>query len=111
MSERKNLNKYKKIEIQFKKAILIKRKKKKLIIRFMMPFDICCLRCRNIIFKGTKLNAIKEKSLNEIYFKFSIFRFYFRCSECKNGITIKTDPKNSFYVPEINCKQFIKKKI
>lgn len=106
MSERKVLNKYRKIDIQFEKINYQQKKKNFSSIRFMIPFDVFCLFCRNIIFKGTKINAIKEKIEKEDYIKIKIFRFYFKCINCNKGMTLKTDPKNSFYISEVNCKKY-----
>jgi hypothetical protein len=103
MTERKIINKHKNIEFLDRKNLIIKKKKLKKI-HFMTPFDLTCLNCNQIIFKGKKLNAIKEKISIENYLGIQIFRFYFKCSNCFKGISIKTDPKNSSYCSEINCK-------
>ncbi|AFP65319.1 hypothetical protein CMESO_128 (nucleomorph) [Chroomonas mesostigmatica CCMP1168] len=105
MSERKNFNKYKKVDVQYQKKMYIKPQKKIFQIRFMIPYDTCCLFCKNKFFKGTKINAIKEKIKKENYIGVQIFRFYFKCMNCNKGMTMKTDPKSFFYLPEINCKK------
>jgi hypothetical protein len=105
MSERKILNRYYDYKIQYqKKKFGMKNPKKFFFIRFMVPFDIICSFCKIIFQKGTKINAIKEKIKKEHYIGIHIFRFYFKCLNCNIGITLKTNPKNLFYVPEKNCK-------
>jgi Zn finger protein HypA/HybF involved in hydrogenase expression len=77
--------------------------KKLKTIRFMTPFEITCLHCKNKIKKGKKINVFKETVLSKTYFGIKILRFYFRCPTCFKGITLKTDPKNFSYLAEINC--------
>lgn len=104
MTERKIINKHKKLELQNKKNFIYKKKKKFIKIHFMAPVDLSCLSCSQVIFRGKKINAIKESVFCENYFGLQIFRFYFKCPDCFKGISIKTDPKNSFYSSELNCK-------
>jgi len=55
MSERKSIEKYEKIENQFSKFRSKFQNNKKLkTIRFMTPFEITCLHCKNKIKKGKK---------------------------------------------------------
>jgi hypothetical protein len=98
MSERKVINKYVKTDDIYQKKI----KKGYFSIRYMIPFNIKCLRCLNTINKGKKINAIKENILNRNYLGISIVRFYFKCIYCLNGISIKTNPNNFSYSIEIN---------
>lgn len=107
MSERKSLNKYLKPDSQYNKNIIPKKKKWN-SIRFMTPFTIFCLVCQGVIVEGIKINAFKEKIISENYVRTPIFRFYLKCLFCSTAITIKTDPKNSRYMPEINCKKIFK---
>jgi hypothetical protein len=74
----------------------------------MVPFNIICLFCRRIIKRGIKVNAIKEKILEPIYFGIIYFRFYFKCLFCLKGLSIKTDLKNSSYIAEIGCQRMEK---
>jgi len=107
MSDRKNINKDRKDQSQYLKTHLLK-KKKKIFIRFMVPFNIICLFCRRIIKKGIKVNAIKEKILEPIYSGIIYFRFYFKCLFCLKGLSLKTDSKNSSYIAEISCQRMEK---
>jgi len=70
----------------------------------MIPFDLVCKNCLWILRQGKKINALKEKVSCENYLDLKIFRFYFKCTNCKKGISLKTNPENSNYQPEINCK-------
>lgn len=104
MSDRKNINKHRKLECQYDKHLSLK-KKKILSIRFMIPFDVVCSLCRRIIKEGKKINALKEKVINETYLRLDIFRFYFKCPSCTKGLSIKSDLQTASYYPEINCKK------
>ncbi len=102
MTERKIINKHKNIEYQNKKIFILK-KKKLIKINFMIPFNLTCLNCNKIISQGKKINAFKEKILNENYFGIQILRFFFKCPDCYKGISIRTDPINASYSSELNC--------
>mmetsp|Transcript_59123 Transcript_59123/g.139267 ORF Transcript_59123/g.139267 Transcript_59123/m.139267 type:complete len:116 (-) Transcript_59123:902-1249(-) len=106
MSERKCVNKYKKPDEQYRCKDSRRTKIKKIFsIRFMIPFDIICKKCSWVFKQGKKINALKENVLSENYLNISIFRFYFKCPQCTKGVSLKTDPKNSYYIPEINCER------
>lgn len=114
MSERKVLNKY--IPPDFdpeklsqKKKILKRIEKKKnkqnkknsknfMNIRMMYPFTLRCSKCKSFTYVGTKFNSRVEKVKDEDYLKIPIWKFYGKCSECRNEIVFKTDPKNGDYV-------------
>jgi hypothetical protein len=81
-----------------------KFKKNFFFIRYMIPFDIKCLSCCNIINRGRKINAIKENIHTEKHLEIYMFRFYFKCIYCLKGITIRTNLKHSNYLLEINSK-------
>mmetsp|Transcript_61251 Transcript_61251/g.126526 ORF Transcript_61251/g.126526 Transcript_61251/m.126526 type:complete len:110 (+) Transcript_61251:2924-3253(+) len=108
MSERKNINKYQKIEKQYKKKLRSRLGGgKKNLVRFMLPFDIRCDDCLIVLNQGKKLNGLKERVLTEEYLGIKLFRFYFKCPNCTGSFSLRTDPKNSCYFPEINCKKII----
>lgn len=67
-----------------------------LVVRFEAPFDFYCESCDTRIAQGTRFNA--NKSENGAYYSTKIWRFTFKCSECKSQIAIETDPKNTRYV-------------
>jgi len=46
-----------------------------------------------------------KETTQETYYGIAIFRFYIKCLECHNTITIKTDPKNSDYECESGAKR------
>ncbi|KAF5193239.1 Yju2 splicing factor-like protein [Thalictrum thalictroides] len=50
--------------------------------------------------QGTKINTRKEHDPNHTYLGIKVYRFYFKCSNCKSTIIIRTDPKNSDYIVE-----------
>lgn len=116
MSERKVLNKYippdfdpdrmaekrkllKKIEKRRNKEKNKNKPKKNLMnIRMMYPFTLQCSKCKGFTYVGTKFNSRVEKIPDEHYLNMPIWRFYGKCSECRNEIIFKTDPKNGDYV-------------
>jgi len=65
------------------------------IIRFELPFDAWCLKCKRHMSKGTRYNAKKDKCGN--YFSTVIFSFTTKCASCDNVFVIKTDPQNNTY--------------
>ena len=65
------------------------------IIRFELPFDAWCLKCKRHMSKGTRYNAKKDKCGN--YFSTTIFSFTTKCASCDNQFVIKTDPQNNTY--------------
>jgi len=83
---------------------LVKNQKNFTYIKYMMPFNIRCLQCFNVINKGKKILAIKEHIPNGNYLGINFLRFYFKCVYCLKGISIKSNPKNFTYLLEINSK-------
>lgn len=65
------------------------------IIRFELPFDGWCLKCKRHISKGSRFNAKKDKE--GMYFTTQIWRFSMKCESCDNQLVIKTDPQNRTY--------------
>jgi hypothetical protein len=65
------------------------------IIRFELPFDAWCLKCKRHMSKGLRFNAKKDKCGN--YFSTVIFSFSTKCPSCDNPFVIKTDPQHNTY--------------
>jgi len=104
MGERKVLNKY--IPPDFDHTLIPRPKKKKndqIKVRMMLPMSVRCLSCGEYLPQGTKFNSRKETAIGEDYLGIKVFRFYMKCNRCSAEFTIKTDPKNSDYVTELNC--------
>lgn len=57
--------------------------------------DISCAKCNLRISQGVRFNAEKKKEGE--YYTTPIWSFKFKCTKCKNGIVIKTDPQNARY--------------
>lgn len=76
-------------------------------VRMIIPMSIQCLLCNEYIYKGTKFNSKKEIIEGEDYCGIKIYRFLFKCPNCKNIFTIKTDPQHHCYLCEKNCKSTI----
>lgn len=107
MADRKNINKYYPTDYDPSKVKREKRDKSKpqqAKVRIALPMNITCSNCRNFMARGSKFNSRKETVEAEAYLGQKVFRFYFRCKRCFQELTIKTDPKNSDYVAEHNCK-------
>ena len=98
MPKQKKVDKLIKIDEQFVK------KTKNFIssVKYMIPFNIKCIKCQNIINKGKKITAIKENVPNHNYLGINFLRFYFKCLYCSKGMSIKSNPKNFSYLLEIN---------
>ena len=64
-------------------------------VRFELPFDSWCLKCKVHMNRGLRFNATKEKDGN--YFTTTIFKFSMNCVACKEVFEIRTDPANSDY--------------
>ena len=73
-------------------------------VRMIIPMSLQCLVCNEYIYKGTKFNSKKETVEGEEYCGIKIYRFYFKCPNCKNTFTLKTDPQHNSYVCEKNAK-------
>lgn len=72
-------------------------------VRFAAPFTIKCTSCNEYIYKNKRFNAIKETAVGEDYLGVEVYRFYIKCTGCRITLTLKTDPKNSTYIPELGC--------
>lgn len=66
-----------------------------LIIRFAMPFNVWCSKCKNHIGRGVRYNAEKSKTGN--YYNTPIYKFRMKCHLCDNFIEIHTDPAKFDY--------------
>jgi len=102
MAERKVLNKYYPPEFDPSKIQSFEKKFTNSICsaRMMLPFTLQCYSCHQYMHIGTKFNMKVEPVSNEDYLGLQIHRFYFKCTNCYNEITFKTDPKNNDYVAE-----------
>ena len=109
MSDRKNVNKYYppdfdpskgSLNTQQGQHVLRKRANKLsegiLVIRFEMPFNCWCLKCKAHIGKGVRYNA--EKSAAGKYFSTTIWNFRMKCHLCNNPFLVRTDPKTAQYL-------------
>ena len=104
MADRKVLNKYYPPDFDPTKLPRGQRPKNdQECVRLMMPMSVRCNTCGEYIYRGKKFNSKKETVAGEDYLGIRIFRFYMRCPVCSAEFTIKTDPKNSHYLSEINC--------
>jgi hypothetical protein len=67
------------------------------IIRFELPFDGWCIKCKRHHSKGTRFNAKKDKAGK--YHSTTIFSFDMKCQDptCDQRFLIKTDPENRTY--------------
>ena len=102
MAERKVLNKYYPPDFDPNKLRTIEKKNTHKIcnVRMMLPMTMKCYSCNNYMYIGTKFNMKVEPVTNEYYLGIQIYRFCYRCSNCFNEITFKTDPKNNDYIAE-----------
>eukprot|EP01129_Flabellula_baltica_P006775 TRINITY_DN2577_c0_g1_i2.p1 TRINITY_DN2577_c0_g1~~TRINITY_DN2577_c0_g1_i2.p1 ORF type:complete len:306 (-),score=74.54 TRINITY_DN2577_c0_g1_i2:1822-2712(-) len=66
-----------------------------LVVRFEMPWNAFCSKCKDHIAKGKRYNA--DKKYVGDYFTTRIYEFSFICLVCRNPIAIKTDPENRDY--------------
>ncbi|XP_049849210.1 probable splicing factor YJU2B [Schistocerca gregaria] len=67
-----------------------------LVIRFEMPWNMWCNHCGDMIPRGRRFNAEKQKT--GAYLSSPIFSFSFRCNRCAGTLVIRTDPKTSDFV-------------
>eukprot|EP00038_Savillea_parva_P014329 m.10744 g.10744 ORF g.10744 m.10744 type:complete len:363 (-) comp2774_c0_seq2:833-1921(-) len=65
------------------------------IIRFETPWNFWCTGCDNMVGRGVRYNAIKDKAGK--YYTTPIWRFTMKCHLCSEEIVIETDPKNDDY--------------
>ena len=110
MSERKVLNKYISPDFDNQKPNngsdpTNRTKRRSPTVRLMAPFSMQCLTCCELIYKGKKFNARKERTGEAYLGKIEIFRFYIRCPRCAQEITFKTDPEHTDYAVEGGAKR------
>jgi hypothetical protein len=105
MAERKVLNKYYPSDFDPDKLRTIEKKNTKKIcnVRMMLPMTMKCYTCGTYTYIGTKCNMKVEPVEDEDYLGITLYRFYYRCSNCFSQITFKTDPKNNDYTAEIGA--------
>jgi len=105
MAERKVLNKYYPSDFDPDKLRTIERKNTTKIcnVRMMLPMTMKCYTCGTYTYIGTKCNMKVEPVQDEDYLGITLYRFYYRCSNCYSQITFKTDPKNNDYTAEIGA--------
>ncbi|GMH76504.1 hypothetical protein TrVE_jg7975 [Triparma verrucosa] len=65
------------------------------VVRFELPFKCVCTSCEKIIGKGTRFNAKKDNA-GEFYTT-KIYKFTFKCYECKNPMVLRTNPEKADY--------------
>ena len=105
MAERKVLNKYYPSDFDPDKLRTIEQKRTAKIcnVRMMLPMTMKCYTCGTYTYIGTKCNMKVEPVQDEDYLGITLYRFYYRCSNCYSQITFKTDPKNNDYTAEIGA--------
>ena len=105
MAERKVLNKYYPSDFDPDKLRTNKKKNNPKIcnVRMMLPMTMKCYTCGTYTYIGTKCNMKVEPVQDEDYLGITLYRFYYRCSNCYSQITFKTDPKNNDYTAEIGA--------
>ena len=105
MAERKVLNKYYPSDFDPDKLRTIEKKNNPKIcnVRMMLPMTMKCYTCGTYTYIGTKCNMKVEPVQDEDYLGITLYRFYYRCSNCYSQITFKTDPKNNDYTAEIGA--------
>ena len=105
MAERKVLNKYYPPDFDPDKLRTIEKKNTRKIcnVRMMLPMTMKCYTCGHYTYIGTKCNMKVEPVQDEDYLGITLYRFYYRCSNCYSQITFKTDPKNNDYTAEIGA--------
>ncbi len=76
-----------------------------------MPFHVRCSNCKNMIAKGVRFNAVKQKGyfFNSAgrYLGTYIFKFTMPCPNCKNTMIIKTDPESAEYLLVLGCVKYV----
>ena len=105
MAERKVLNKYYPSDFDPDKLRTIEKKNTHKVcnVRMMLPMTMKCYTCGHYTYIGTKCNMKVEPVQDEDYLGITLYRFYYRCSNCYSQITFKTDPKNNDYTAEIGA--------
>ena len=107
MGERMPVNKYIPANFDPSKLKRVRKTKKQIErlseVRLMIPCSIRCLTCGAYMGAGTKFHGRKSDAGK--YLSIKIFRFKFKCIQCKAAITYRTDPKNSDYVFETGAKR------
>ena len=84
MAERKVLNKYYPSDFDPDKLRTIEQKRTAKIcnVRMMLPMTMKCYTCGTYTYIGTKCNMKVEPVQDEDYLGITLYRFYYRCSNC-----------------------------
>ncbi|KAH9260703.1 hypothetical protein BASA81_001170 [Batrachochytrium salamandrivorans] len=64
-------------------------------VRLMLPFNVCCAKCNQYMYRGRKFNAKKEVSSDNAYLGTKQLLFHVKCEHCSNPIVFRTDPESS----------------
>lgn len=64
-------------------------------VRLMLPFNVCCAKCNQYMYRGRKFNAKKEVSSDNAYLGTKLLLFHVKCEHCSNPIVFRTDPESS----------------
>eukprot|EP00762_Andalucia_godoyi_P000555 ANDGO_05311.mRNA.1 Coiled-coil domain-containing protein 94 homolog len=111
MSERKVFSKYyppdfDPSKVPRRKAKDVSSGPRQVKIRMMLPINVQCSTCGEIIKSDTKFNARKEAVQGEKYLgSITVLRFYMKCPMCAAEFTIRTDPEHFDYAAENGCKR------
>lgn len=101
MGERKVLNKFIPWDFDVNKIVKVKRESNRLRnVTNMLPMNIRCSKCGEFMYKGTKFNTKMEQIQGYTYKGIDLFRFYYRCTNCRGIFIIRTDPENGDYAIE-----------
>ena len=65
------------------------------VVRFELPFKCVCTSCNKPIGKGTRFNAKKEDAGS--FYSSKIYKFTFKCYECKGVMVLRTNPEKADY--------------
>jgi len=65
------------------------------IIRFELPMDAWCLKCKRHMSKGLRFNAKKDRAGQ--YHKTTIWSFTMKCYSCDQQFVVKTNPQERTY--------------
>lgn len=104
MGERKVLNKYIPWDFDYRKIVKIKRERTRLVtVTNMLPMNVQCSTCGEFMYKGTKFNTKMEQIEGYDYKGIKLYRFYFKCENCRAIFAIRTDPEHGDYTVEFGA--------
>eukprot|EP00286_Rhodomonas_abbreviata_P016749 CAMPEP_0181342774 /NCGR_PEP_ID=MMETSP1101-20121128/31197_1 /TAXON_ID=46948 /ORGANISM="Rhodomonas abbreviata, Strain Caron Lab Isolate" /LENGTH=178 /DNA_ID=CAMNT_0023454289 /DNA_START=8 /DNA_END=541 /DNA_ORIENTATION=+ len=61
---------------------------------------MCCVTCKEFMYRGKKFNSKKEIAQDVTYLGIHIHRFFIKCTRCASEIVFRTDPQNADYTME-----------